>query len=122
MVGSGKFKGPCALEYNVKPSKDFTPLKNVYKKERRRKPKRKDDCKAGRIRKWNEFFNGRGKCMSFERKFNDQVEASFRNKKSEWKVYSRCPKGKNEKEIVKGKVGKEWVENSYYEDWQELED
>ena len=68
--------------------------KRTYRKNRRRKLKKEEDFKVGRIKKWNEFFNGRGNCMDNQEKFKDQVEESVWNKKSEWKVYSRRTKKK----------------------------
>ena len=59
--------------------------------------------------------------MGNEGKFTEQVEANFWNKKSVWKVYSRRTKN-NDKDVVKGKTGKMWVENFDFEDWHELED
>ena len=75
----------------------------------------------GRIRKWNELFNGRGNCTGNEGRVTDQVEDSFWNKKSKWKVYSSHTK-KKDKEAVKGKAGKVWGENSDFDYWHELED
>lgn len=88
------FKEFCTLEKNSNSGIDLSTKKNKSKKERRSKPKRKDEFRVGKIRKWNDFFIGRGYSMGFEKELTDQVEASFWNRGSEWKVYSRRSKRK----------------------------
>ena len=103
------------------PEVDSVPLKRISRKNSRRKPKRKEDFRVGKISKWNEFYTGRGKRKGKDEISRDEGDVCLKNKKFDWKVYTRRNKSKSKGPAKgKGEIGP--LENFIHDNWQGLEE
>ena len=112
-----------AIEDNIihsDPGVDSVLSERISRKVTKRKPKRKEDFKDGKIRRWNEFVILRGKNEGNAGNSKDEVGSCVWNKKFDWKVYTRRSKNR-EKVSGKRKVGKRSIENFVHVDWQGIE-
>ena len=68
-------------EIYLDPGAESVISQRILRRIKRRKPKRKEDFRVGKISKWNEFYMGRGKSQG-----NDRIlrtgGACLKNKKS----------------------------------------
>ena len=113
-----------AIEDNIihsDPGVDSVLSERISRKVTKRKPKRKEDFKDGKIRRWNEFVILRGKNEGNAGNSKDEVGSCVWNKKFDWKVYTRRSKNR-EKVSGKRKVGKRSIENFVHVDWQGIEE
>ena len=68
------------------PGVDSVPLQRISRKSTRRKPKRKEDFRVGKIKNWNEFYTGRGKRKGIDEISKDEGGICLKNKKFDGKV------------------------------------
>lgn len=95
--------------------------KKISRKTTRRKPKRNQDFRVGKSRKWNEFYS-RGKKSKGNDEFGMAMgDACLENMKSDWQVYTRRSISK-EKVSAKGKGVMNPSEQYFPDNWQGLEE
>ena len=103
------------------PGVDSVLSKRISRRKTGRKPKRKEDFRVGKIRKWNEFYTGREKKTGNVQVSMVQGDGSSKNKRFEGRVYSRRSKSK-EKWLAKGKGQMRPLERHFQDNWKELEE